>query len=366
MREIIGAVAVITSLLVASPVSAATTYDYIGPPYTLLHNHTTCTLGTCNDYATSMRVTGSFTVSVPLAPNLANVDISTSANLLAWTFFDGVNTISNTTPNAYIFPGFFFVSTDTVGNVTSTTDIVVGNFTTSVGTGMNIRVNSIGVGDDAPGDYGLNNDWCMTMNGSACSNEMQDTNSSSGVNFTAGAWSTAAPPPPGFVSAASRKVHGVAGTFNLPLSAVITNPTTEPRQGPSQTIVFTFDKPIASVVVTVTAGTATAGAPTFSGNDVIVALAGVNNQQYVTVALTSVAATDGGTGGNASVRIGFLVGDVNQNRVVTLADLGFVNAQLAQAVTAANFLKDVNASGTLTLTDKLITNANLTKALPAP
>ena len=68
----------------------------------------------------------------------------------------------------------------------------------------------------------------------------------------------------------------------------------------------------------------------------------------------------------ASVRIGFLVGDVNQNRVVTVADLGLVNAQLAQPVTAANYLKDVNASGTLTLADKGITNANLTKALPAP
>jgi len=66
------------------------------------------------------------------------------------------------------------------------------------------------------------------------------------------------------------------------------------------------------------------------------------------------------------VRLGFLLGDVNQNRVVTLSDLGLVNAQLAQAVTAANFLKDVNASGTLSLADKGVTNANLTKALPAP
>jgi hypothetical protein len=55
-----------------------------------------------------------------------------------------------------------------------------------------------------------------------------------------------------------------------------------------------------------------------------------------------------------------------QNRVVTVADLGLANAQLAQAVTAANYLKDVNASGTLTLADKGIINANLTRGLPAP
>ena len=71
-------------------------------------------------------------------------------------------------------------------------------------------------------------------------------------------------------------------------------------------------------------------------------------------------------GGSGSVRVGFLLGDVNQNRVVTVADLGLVNAQLAQPVTAANYLKDVNASGTLTVADKGITNANLTRALPAP
>jgi hypothetical protein len=172
--------------------------------------------------------------------------------------------------------------------------------------------------------------------------------------------------PPVFASAVSRKVHGSAGTFNLPLSTVVTNPTTEPRQGPAQTIVFTFSKAVTAATATITEGIATASAPTFSGNDVIVNLAGVNNQQYVTISLTNVASADGGTGGSASVRVGFLVGDVNQNRVVSLADLGLVNAQLAQTVTAANYLKDVNASGTLSLADKAIANANLTRALPAP
>jgi hypothetical protein len=66
------------------------------------------------------------------------------------------------------------------------------------------------------------------------------------------------------------------------------------------------------------------------------------------------------------VRVGFLVGDVSQNRVVTVSDLAQVNAQLAQIVTSANFLKDVNASGTLSVADKAITNANLTRNLPAP
>jgi hypothetical protein len=48
------------------------------------------------------------------------------------------------------------------------------------------------------------------------------------------------------------------------------------------------------------------------------------------------------------------------------ADLGLVTAQLAQIVTAANFLKDVNASGTPSVVDKGITNANLTRSPPGP
>jgi len=137
-------------------------------------------------------------------------------------------------------------------------------------------------------------------------------------------------------------------------------------RGAHQTIVFTFDKSISGAAANISDGAATAGAPTVSGNNVVVGLTGVSNQQYVTVSLVNVTSTDGGTGGCASVRLGLLAGDVNQNRVVTLADLGLVNAQLAQFVTAANFLKDVNASGTLTLTDKGLTNLNLTKALPPP
>lgn len=131
--------------------------------------------------------------------------------------------------------------------------------------------------------------------------------------------------PPALQGAVSRKVHAAVETFNLPLAL----------------------------------------AP-FNGNDVVVGLTNVTNQQYVTVSLANVASSDGTVGGSGSVRIGFLQGDVNQNRVVTVSDLAQVNAQLAQLVTSANYLKDVNASGTLTVADKGITNTQVTKALPAP
>jgi hypothetical protein len=173
-------------------------------------------------------------------------------------------------------------------------------------------------------------------------------------------------PPAALLGAVSRKVHGAAGTFDLPLATTPLNPSTEPRTGPAQTIVFTFDKPIAGATVAVTEGTATAAAPTCSGNDVIVNLSGVVNQQYVTATLNNVVPVDGGATSSASIRVGFLLADVQQNRVVTVADLGLINAQLSQVVTNANFLQDVNASGTLTVADKGIANTSLTTALPAP
>jgi RHS repeat-associated protein len=172
-------------------------------------------------------------------------------------------------------------------------------------------------------------------------------------------------PPPTVQGAVSRKVHGGAGTFDLALSPNAATPTVEPRQGTTATIVFTFDKAVTGANAAVTEGVGTAGTPTISGNAVSVALTGVTNAQWVTVTLTDVASADGGSGGAAAVRIGFLVGDVSQNRVVTVSDLAQVNAQIAQVVGGGNFLRDVNASGTLTVADKGIANTQITKALPA-
>jgi hypothetical protein len=171
---------------------------------------------------------------------------------------------------------------------------------------------------------------------------------------------------PLLVGVVSRKVHGAAGTFNQPLGNVPSNPTTEPRLGPTHTIVFTFDSVVTAGTASISEGVATVGSPTFSGNEMVVPLSAVNNAQYVTVSVSNVSAAGGGTGGAGAARIGFLAADVNQSRAVTVADLGLINAQLAQPVTAANFLRDVNLSGTLTIADKGIANGKLTTSLLLP
>ena len=58
----------------------------------------------------------------------------------------------------------------------------------------------------------------------------------------------------------SRKVHGGAGTYDLPLVLTTTAPSTEPRSGPTHTIVFTFDIAVTGATAAITEGTAVAGA----------------------------------------------------------------------------------------------------------
>lgn len=167
-------------------------------------------------------------------------------------------------------------------------------------------------------------------------------------------------------SIASRKIHGGAGAFDLLLSADSTNPTLEPRTGPASTLVFTFDKPVNGGTATVDLGTATVGSVTYSGNSVLVNLTGVADAQYVSVSVSGVTTTDGGTGGTGAVTLGYLAGDVTQNHLVSVADMGFIQSMLAQPVTTANYLMDVNASGTISTGDLGITNANLTHSLQLP
>ena len=173
-------------------------------------------------------------------------------------------------------------------------------------------------------------------------------------------------PVPVLVSASSRKTHGAAGSFDLALSLVPTAPSIEPRIGPNHTLVLTFDTPVTGGTLSVTEGTATVGTLTFSGNELVVPLTNVPDKQYVTVTVSSMTSGDGATGGGGSARVGFLKGDVNQNRVVTFGDVFAVNGVLGQPVTAVNFLKDVNVNGLLTFGDNFAVNNQTGNVLPAP
>ena len=146
----------------------------------------------------------------------------------------------------------------------------------------------------------------------------------------------------------SRKSHGDAGTFEVPLP--LTGPTgIEPRTGGANgnhTVVFKFGAPLTGVAdATVTGG----GSVSSHGYDEVsqeytVNLTGVPNAQEITVTLTSVNDTCGNTAESISAPMGVLAGDVNASRRVDAGDVFQVRQQNGQPVTANNFRNDIDTS----------------------
>jgi hypothetical protein len=152
------------------------------------------------------------------------------------------------------------------------------------------------------------------------------------------------------MSAASRKTHAGAGTFDIPLP-LSGEPAVECRSASTYTVVLTFNNPIVSGNATVTEGSATAGGATVEGNTMFVTLNGVTDAQRITVSLNSVTGTDSQVMAPTTVRMNVLAGDINGSKVVNTSDIGAVKTQSGVPVTAANFRSDVAISGSINATD---------------
>ena len=156
------------------------------------------------------------------------------------------------------------------------------------------------------------------------------------------------------VSVISRKAHGAVGTFSIPMPLV--GPSgVEDRVGNggvagTHTIVFSYTTSPAGTSASVVAhnppgGTGNVSNISISGNDLIVDLTNVSNQQVLTLS------TSGGTLSPVTVPIGFLLGDTNGSRSVSAADVGQTKAQSGNAAGAANFRTDTNVSGAISAAD---------------
>lgn len=161
------------------------------------------------------------------------------------------------------------------------------------------------------------------------------------------------------VSAASRVTHGSAGAFDVDMPLTGTSGV-EDRDTSSYTAVFTFDAAVTSGSAVVVGGTATAGAPTFSGNEMQVPLSGVANAQVVTIRVSGV---NGGSG-SSDVPFGFLIADTDANRVITKPDFNQIKPEIGQPVTSANFRNDVIPDGTIARADALDVKAHKGESLP--
>ena len=165
-------------------------------------------------------------------------------------------------------------------------------------------------------------------------------------------------------SAASRKVHGVAGTFDIPLP-LTGNVGIECRSGGATNdyqMIINFANPVTVGSASVTSGTGSLGSFTVSGSQVTVNLTGITNAQRITVTLFNV--NDGTHIGNASVSMGVLIGDTSGNGTVNAADVAQTKARLGQTVDATNFRSDVNANGAINSGDVAIVKANLGTSIP--
>jgi hypothetical protein len=170
--------------------------------------------------------------------------------------------------------------------------------------------------------------------------------------------------PPSLVSVASRMTHAGVGTFDLPL-----NPSTrvvEPRTDftGNYTAVFTFNQAVNSGTASVTAGTGTAGTPTFSGTSMIVPLSGVTDQQTVTVTASNISGPGSAVFGSIGIQIGFLIGDINQDATVNVGDTVLVRSNAGVMLDGTNYLNDVNTDGAVNVGDTTIVRNNSGHSLP--
>ncbi|MEP6602263.1 MAG: dockerin type I domain-containing protein, partial [Nitrospirota bacterium] len=174
-----------------------------------------------------------------------------------------------------------------------------------------------------------------------------------------------APNPFTILNVVSRKTHGTAGVYDLPLSLGPTIGVECRNSGGQHTLVFTFNNQIVSGNASVASGTGQiAGAPTFSGRTMTVSLTAVSDVQRLTVMLSGVTDAVAQVFPDTAVTIGFLVGDTTGNGTVNASDIGQTKGQSGAAVTSANFRTDVTANGAISASDIGLVKSRSGASLP--
>ncbi|MEO5720519.1 MAG: hypothetical protein ABIR71_03485 [Chthoniobacterales bacterium] len=168
------------------------------------------------------------------------------------------------------------------------------------------------------------------------------------------------------LSAVSRKTHGAAGAFDIPLPLAGT-PGLESRQGHgasfnSHQVILNFAVPVAFTSAAVTSGTGTVESASAKGSQLTINLSNVANAQTLTVLLASV--NDGTRTSDITIPISFLLGDTSANGFVNATDVGQTKAQSGQPLTGVNFRSDVNVSGAINATDVGLVKLTSGTALP--
>jgi hypothetical protein len=180
---------------------------------------------------------------------------------------------------------------------------------------------------------------------------------------------------PAATAAVSRKTHGSAGVFDLPLS-LGGAPGIEMRTGGATNdhqLVVTFNSDISVTgdpQAEVTSGEGTIGANgvsnggnvTVSGNLVTIPLTNVTNAQTIEVTLFGV---DNGNGSSdVTIAASFLLADAVPDGVVDSVDVQQTRSHLGQTTDASNFQFDFDIDGSIGTRDRQTVRRNRGTMLP--
>jgi hypothetical protein len=168
-------------------------------------------------------------------------------------------------------------------------------------------------------------------------------------------------------AAASRKTHGSAGTFDIPLP--LTGPSgVECRTGGASgthTLVFAFSHSVVSGNANVTSGTGSvAGSPAFAGNTMTVQLTGVTNAQNVAVTLSNVTDDIAQVLPSTVVNMKVLLGDTTGNKAVNSTDVSQTKSQSGHPVISNNFREDLTANGSINGSDVSLVKLRVGSGVP--
>jgi hypothetical protein len=165
----------------------------------------------------------------------------------------------------------------------------------------------------------------------------------------------------GLASAVSRKTHGPAGEFDLPL--VLHPPgsgTVEPRASGPTTLVLYFTENVTAADGVVNGNefaimNATYSSASISGNTVTLNLTNVVNQSVVSVSINGITSISGTTlMGDSDIEVRALVGDTNGSTSVNATDISQAKSKVGNIVSGSNFWHDVTVDGNLNTSDVLL------------
>lgn len=243
------------------------------------------------------------------------------------------------------------------------------------GTGTNVCINYLGDPGGSPAI--LNTPISFAVNVPASSTlvvVVQDANTTANaltytvqVSGLVGNGTGPGPCPPA-PTVVSRKVHGGgAGTFDIPMpltgASGVEDRTGDLGVAGDHTIVLSYSSDPTGATATAAAHNPSSAAGSvsgvsYSGNDMIVTLTGVTDQQVLTLSTT------GGSVSPTVVPLGFLAGDTTGDRGVNSADIGQTKSKSGQTLDLTNFRTDINVDGAVNSGDIGLVKALSGDALP--